>query len=166
MPKAKKRPAESSAESPRGKRARSSIAKVDEVVEPARLSPTKQTRSTRARVQVETIGRNAVVAEVKKSQPSPKGKGRGKAKVTAEVTVAEEGKGVVETAGATKPVQKKKRKPKEEKEAEAMPLAARTKGLAMLIGAHVSSAGGKSRVYKLIARKTRMADRASLYRCT
>lgn len=37
---------------------------------------------------------------------------------------------------------KRKRKTKEEKEAEAMPLAARTPGLNMYIGAHVSSAKG------------------------
>ncbi|KAI9886230.1 MAG: hypothetical protein M1823_001965 [Watsoniomyces obsoletus] len=37
---------------------------------------------------------------------------------------------------------KRKRKTKEEKEAEAMPLAARTAGLRMYIGAHVSSAKG------------------------
>jgi len=37
---------------------------------------------------------------------------------------------------------KRKRKTKEEKEAEAMPLAARTLSSNMLIGAHVSSAGG------------------------
>jgi hypothetical protein len=43
---------------------------------------------------------------------------------------------------AEKPV-KKKRKTKEEKEAEAMPLAARTVGHKLFIGAHVSSAGGQ-----------------------
>lgn len=37
---------------------------------------------------------------------------------------------------------KKRRKTKEEKEAEAMPLAARTTGLRMFLGAHVSSAKG------------------------
>ncbi|EON63780.1 hypothetical protein W97_03008 [Coniosporium apollinis CBS 100218] len=37
---------------------------------------------------------------------------------------------------------KRKRKTKEEKEAEAMPLAARTIGTKLLVGAHVSSAGG------------------------
>lgn len=148
MPTAKKRSAEGDAEpSRKGKRAASSIAKVDEVVEPTPLSPTKQTRNTRARVQVETAGKSAVVAEVQKSQLSPKKKGQGKAKVTAEVTVTEEGKGVVETAGAIESVKRKsKRKTKEEKEAEAMPLAARTKGLAMFIGAHVSSAGGQLRI--------------------
>ena len=39
---------------------------------------------------------------------------------------------------------KRKRKTKEEKEAEAMPIAARTTGLRMFIGAHVSSAKGWS----------------------
>ena len=44
------------------------------------------------------------------------------------------------TAATTKP--KRKRKSKEEKEAEAMPLAERTLNHALLIGAHVSAAGG------------------------
>ena len=39
---------------------------------------------------------------------------------------------------------KRKRKTKEEKAKEAMPLAARTQGLRMFIGAHVSGAGGTS----------------------
>lgn len=39
---------------------------------------------------------------------------------------------------------KRKRKTKEEKEAEAMPLAARTPGLKLFLGAHVSSAKGSS----------------------
>ena len=39
---------------------------------------------------------------------------------------------------------KRKRKTKEEKEAEAMPLASRTNGLQMFIGAHVSCAKGQS----------------------
>lgn len=38
---------------------------------------------------------------------------------------------------------KRKRKTKEEKEAEAMPLAARSIGTKLFVGAHVSSAGGK-----------------------
>jgi AP endonuclease-1 len=42
----------------------------------------------------------------------------------------------------TKPKVVKKRKTKEEKEAEAMPLAARTLGHKLFIGAHVSAAGG------------------------
>ena len=39
---------------------------------------------------------------------------------------------------------KRRRKTKEEKEAEAMPLAARTKGLKMFVGAHVSGAKGRN----------------------
>lgn len=46
-----------------------------------------------------------------------------------------------EDEGGDKKV-KRKRKTKEEKEAEAMPLAARTAGHKLFIGAHVSSAGG------------------------
>ena len=45
---------------------------------------------------------------------------------------------------------KRKRKTTEEKEAEAMPLAARTAGLRMYIGAHVSSAKGWSQGYSYI----------------
>ncbi|KAI9696146.1 MAG: hypothetical protein M1820_008287 [Bogoriella megaspora] len=47
-----------------------------------------------------------------------------------------------EQEGAEVKVTKKKRKTKEEKEAEAMPLAARTLGHRMFVGAHVSAAGG------------------------
>lgn len=42
----------------------------------------------------------------------------------------------------SKPKQTRKRKTKEQKDAEAMPLAARTKGLKMFVGAHVSIAKG------------------------
>ena len=47
---------------------------------------------------------------------------------------------------------KRKRKTKEEKEAEMIPLAARTQGLKMFIGAHVSGAGG------LLALKSAVAE--------
>lgn len=45
---------------------------------------------------------------------------------------------------------KRKRKTKEEKEAEAMPLASRTNGLQMFIGAHVSCAKGQSKALALV----------------
>jgi AP endonuclease-1 len=48
---------------------------------------------------------------------------------------------VEETVSVTKA--KIKRKTKEEKEAEEMPIAARTVGSKILVGAHVSAAGGK-----------------------
>lgn len=46
------------------------------------------------------------------------------------------------SAPKAKPV-KKGKKTKEEKEAEAMPLAPRTQGLRMFVGAHVSAAKGQ-----------------------
>jgi AP endonuclease-1 len=48
-----------------------------------------------------------------------------------------------ETNGTETKVKRKPRKTKEEKIAEAMPLAARTIGSKLLVGAHVSAAGGK-----------------------
>lgn len=48
-----------------------------------------------------------------------------------------------ETTAAVTDKTSKKRKTKEEKEAEAMPLRARTPGLRMLVGAHVSAAKGE-----------------------
>lgn len=70
------------------------------------------------------------------AKPSPKRK--------AKVTVKEEVKteGPDSEGGATVTKVKRKRKTKEEKEAEAMPLAARTVGSKLYLGAHVSSAGG------------------------
>lgn len=49
---------------------------------------------------------------------------------------------------------KRKRKTKEEKEAEAMPLAARTLGHKLFIGAHVSSAGGRHCAFNSLGRQS------------
>ncbi|KAL8715996.1 MAG: hypothetical protein Q9220_000663 [cf. Caloplaca sp. 1 TL-2023] len=72
--------------------------------------------------------------QAKNNDPSPKKpKARGKTKDEKEPT----------TNGEPSPKKPKiKRKTKEEKEAEAMPLAARTQGMRMHIGAHVSGAKG------------------------
>jgi len=83
----------------------------------------------------------AVKKEIKEEEeeevkPAPKRQPRKKA------AVKEEADGDKTVAAAAKPATKK-RKTKEEKEAEAMPLAARTIGHKLLIGAHVSSAGGQ-----------------------
>ena len=56
----------------------------------------------------------------------------------------EEDRDSAESNSAKPKKAKRKRKTKEEKEAEAMPIAARTAGLRMFIGAHVSSAKGWS----------------------
>ncbi|GAB7341007.1 hypothetical protein MBLNU457_7340t1 [Dothideomycetes sp. NU457] len=68
------------------------------------------------------------------SAEKPKGRKKAKLEKTEDIEDQVDG-------DESKPT-KRKRKTKEEKEAEAMPLAARTVGHKMFIGAHVSSAGG------------------------
>lgn len=78
-------------------------------------------------------------SEVKEDlKTAPKKRSRKKAAVKEEATEVDGDN----TATIANPA-KKKRKTKEEKEAEAMPLAARTIGHKLFIGAHVSSAGGQ-----------------------
>lgn len=60
------------------------------------------------------------------------------------VKAESESEGEAEVDGKPEKKVKKKRKTKEEKEAEAMPLASRTVGHKLFIGAHVSAAGGQS----------------------
>jgi hypothetical protein len=87
---------------------------------------------------------NTVKKEVKEENDNeeaklaPKRQTRKKAAVKKETAEADGD----EPATVSKPAAKK-RKTKEEKEAEAMPLAARTIGHKLFIGAHVSSAGGQ-----------------------
>ena len=78
----------------------------------------------------------AEIDQAAEDKVSPTKAGR-KTKIEAEDEKAEEG------AEGQKKV-KRRRKTKEEKEEEAMPLAARTEKLRMFIGAHVSSAKGRS----------------------
>lgn len=86
-------------------------------------------KPTRTRKQAIVDVKEEVVEEEAHHTPAiPKNRPKPKAKVDAETT------------NLTKVV--RKRKTKEEKDAEAMPLAARTIGHKMLIGAHVSAAGG------------------------
>lgn len=56
---------------------------------------------------------------------------------------------------------KRKRKTKEEKEAEAMPLAARTAGHKLFIGAHVSASGGECRYPSVYGRHGRCHEHQS-----
>lgn len=94
-------------------------------------TPKKNQRKLRA------IKQEQMESEEEDTKPAPKGRAKKKAdtKPTPE-------KADGETKTVEKPA-KKKRKTKEEKEAEAMPLAARTVGHKLFIGAHVSSAGGQ-----------------------
>ncbi len=61
------------------------------------------------------------------------------------LSIGTEGEEEIEEGEESPEKPKRKRKTKEEKEAEEMPLAARSNGLKMFVGAHVSSAKGWSR---------------------
>ncbi|KAL9038474.1 MAG: hypothetical protein Q9214_005266, partial [Letrouitia sp. 1 TL-2023] len=93
----------------------------------SRKSKKGTTKSKTAIIQTEEIGAKSQedIPKEKKNQSPSK----------------EDENGVADGDGSPKKV-KRKRKTKEEKEAEAMPLASRTKGLQMFIGAHVSIAKG------------------------
>ncbi|KAK3058210.1 DNA-(apurinic or apyrimidinic site) lyase [Extremus antarcticus] len=92
----------------------------------------KRKRTTK----VETKDEEVIEEDVK---PIVKGKKRRKVEVKGiENVAAEEG----DEGDVVEKKVKRKRKTKEEKEAEAMPLAVRTVGHKLYIGAHVSSAGG------------------------
>ncbi len=95
----------------------------------------KRKRTTK----VETKDEEVIEEDVK---PIVKGKKRRKVEVKGiENVAAEEG----DEGDVVEKKVKRKRKTKEEKEAEAMPLAVRTVGHKLYIGAHVSSAGGEQR---------------------
>ena len=88
-------------------------------------------RRTANLTRVEAIGQISTIEDSPKK--SRKGK---KGRITAEEKKEDL------SSGESPKKARRRRKTKEEKEAEAMPLAARTKGLKMFIGAHVSSAKG------------------------
>lgn len=92
--------------------------------------------ATKKKRQRNTVKVGEVKEEVNGASPKPALKGRGRKKQEIKNEVEK-----VEQNGET--AVKRKRKTKEEKEAEAMPLAARTVGHKLFIGAHVSSAGGQ-----------------------
>lgn len=93
-------------------------------------TPKRATRTRKVKVESEEEE-----ASEEAAKPAPK-KRQSKARVVKEEESGEDVKSTEKPA-------KKKRKTKEEKEAEAMPLAARTVGHKLFIGAHVSSAGGQ-----------------------
>jgi len=99
------------------------------------VKPTPK-RQPRKKVAIKAEEEEREADEPEDSKPAPKKQPRKKA-VKQEAT-EEDG----DNTATAKPA-KKKRKTKEEKEAEAMPLAARTIGHKLFIGAHVSSAGGQ-----------------------
>ena len=106
-----------------------------EVKEEEEVKPTPK-RQPRRKIAVISDEEEVEAEEPEDLKPAPKKQPRKKA-VKQEATEEDE-----DNTATAKPA-KKKRKTKEEKEAEAMPLAARTIGHKLFIGAHVSSAGGQ-----------------------
>lgn len=123
---------------PNQKKDKTKTRKGAEVKEEESGSPANETtpkrRQRRATEVKQAIKEEDSEADEEIAKPAPKGR---KAKVSA----AKQESGDQEKA--TEKPATKKRKTKEEKEAEAMPLAARTVGHKLFIGAHVSSAGGQ-----------------------
>ncbi|KAK3709994.1 DNA-(apurinic or apyrimidinic site) lyase [Vermiconidia calcicola] len=117
-------------EEPKAKSTRVKKQKVQVKEEESAETETKAKGGRKRKVEVKTEA--AVETDVKPK----KGKKRKAEVEEGDTGEAEDGDKTVEK----KP--KRKRKTKEEKEAEAMPIAARTIGHKLLIGAHVSSAGG------------------------
>lgn len=109
------------------------IKKEEEEEEEVKPTPKRQPRRKVADISDEE---EVEAEEPEDLKSAPKKQPRKKA-VKQEATEEDE-----DNTATAKPA-KKKRKTKEEKEAEAMPLAARTIGHKLFIGAHVSSAGGQ-----------------------
>ncbi|MCJ1393972.1 hypothetical protein MMC18_006849 [Xylographa bjoerkii] len=126
----------------KGKRSRVKVSKVETVEEEKeeREIPTAKPKKARK------VAATAVLVEKEEEEEevdfkeSPRKRKRVK-KIEATVILKEEGGEELEGEQAP-PKKKRPRKTKEEKELEAMPLAARSQGLRMYIGAHVSCAKG------------------------
>jgi hypothetical protein len=96
-------------------------------------------RTPRKRKTAQQKNTENISAELKEETDTPPTKkSASKSKPTETANLGEDDQDVTETPKKTR----RKRKTKEEKEAEAMPLAPRTSGLRMFIGAHVSIATG------------------------
>jgi len=112
--------------------------KQDEGLAQLKLATTKRQRTTKAKkeaVAVDNAGNFSPAPETKRASAKSKKADKGSTQES-----DQDAKRSKEEKSKTEG--RRKRKTKEEKEAETMPLAARTIGSNMLIGAHVSSAGG------------------------
>lgn len=116
----------------------------DEVQEVTRAVPKKRARVAKESARAAIIQTTEVEEDVETLANGTANKSRRKTKAKTEVVIETEVKVEEQEAdnGTVAKKVKRKRKTKEEKEAEAMPLAARTVGSKLLVGAHVSSAGG------------------------
>ncbi len=116
------------------------ISKIEEDQEPAALQINGDIPKTNKRKRIVKVEE----AEIQVGESSPKKTKRKKA-TEAEIDETVEDEATpkeVQEGERDQKITKRKRKTKEEKELEAMPLAVRTDGLRMFIGAHVSGAKG------------------------
>ena len=125
-----------------GKQSTVKVSKVEIVEEESQAEETPIAQPKRARKVVAKAVQVAKGEEQVNFEESPQKRKRAK-KVEATVLANKEGADEPE-GGQPSPKKKRPRKTKEEKELEAMPLATRTQGLRMYIGAHVSGAKGLS----------------------
>jgi AP endonuclease-1 len=109
-----------------------------EVEETAITITPKKARTTKGKTTKVKLEKQRVDLKAEAVDDPPRNGKRRKVKAEQEVKV----EGEVDGDGKVTVKVKRKRKTKEEKEAEAMPLAARTIGSKVLVGAHVSGAGG------------------------
>ncbi|KAI9789031.1 MAG: hypothetical protein M1816_006386 [Peltula sp. TS41687] len=139
-------PAEESGSRKKVKHTKAAVSSQEDVGQSTQTSVSKKNKKQSQRVTAEAISVQVEQATVevetvteKKTKKTAKAGGKNqktlKAKEASQVSGEAE-----EEESSQKP--KRRRKTKEEREAEAMPLAARTVGLRMYIGAHVSSAKG------------------------
>jgi AP endonuclease-1 len=96
----------------------------------------KKSPKSKATTTLESLDDREAITESPKERS--KGKGKGKSKAVSSPTT----NGIEPNGEPTNAKPRRKRKTKEEKEAEMLPLAPRTVGSKLLLGAHVSSAGG------------------------
>jgi AP endonuclease-1 len=118
----------------KGRTVKKEVKDEDEDEEDVKPTPKRQPRK---KVAVKEEDEEVEAEAIGDLKPAPKKQPRKKAAVKKETAEADG-----DDTSIAKPA-KAKRKTKEEKEAEAMPLAARTIGHKLFIGAHVSSAGGQ-----------------------
>lgn len=114
----------------------------NELKSPSKSPKVSKTKKQTAKEIFQKIGEELNRVDGKKTRDSNPGKRR-----TKEADLEDSDIDIIDTqalgdAGEKPEKVKRKRKTKEEKEAEMLPLAARTQGLRMFVGAHVSMAGG------------------------
>ena len=133
----------------------------EEVTEDKIITPKKSAalvkKSTKVKKTSDPEEEVAVVEEITKAKSPKKSPKKKATKKSVPKEESEDSEGANNIAIDQKKPAKQKRKTKEEKEAEMAPLAPRTQGLKMFVGAHVSAAGG---VHNSIANCLRIGGNA------